>query len=78
MDQQSSPNGEVMPGISMRNGPVEEDTPMKDVNANLANGAAKRKVRGSLNRPDYADAESNGDDDEPLVCLQPTSSTDHD
>lgn len=70
MDRQIPTNGEVMPGISMANGDVKvEDTPMKDGNDNLANGSghAKRKVRDSLSRPDYADAESS-DDDLPLVC----------
>ena len=70
MDKQMPTNGEVQPGISMANGPVtEQDTKMSDVNGAMTNGAvpAKRKVRESLARPDYADAESS-DDDQPMVC----------
>jgi len=44
----------------------EEDTAMANTNGTLTNGAAKRKVRESLARPSYADAESS-DDDVPLV-----------
>ncbi|KAK5056628.1 hypothetical protein LTR84_012160 [Exophiala bonariae] len=68
MDRQIPTNGTVLPGISMANGIVEEkdDTKMTDVNGSLTNGAAKRKVRESLARPSYADAESS-DDDQPLI-----------
>lgn len=68
MDRQIPTNGAVLPGISMANGIIEEkgDTKMTEVNGNLTNGAAKRKVRESLARPSYADAESS-DDDQPLV-----------
>lgn len=68
MDRQIPTNGAVLPGISMVNGIIkeEEDTVMADANGTLTNGAAKRKVRESLARPSYADAESS-DDDQPLV-----------
>lgn len=67
MDRQIPTNGTVVPGISMVNGIVkDEDIKMADVNGTLTNGAAKRKVRESLGRPSYADAESS-DDDVPLV-----------
>lgn len=65
MGKQSLINGEVEPGISIRNGPVtENDIPMKDVDA-TANGT-KRKVRDSTGISSYAEAESS-DDDMPLV-----------
>jgi hypothetical protein len=54
-----------MPGVSMAHGEVkiEPASPShtKDVLANGA-AAAKRKVRDSIMRPDYADTESSGDD----------------
>ena len=69
MDKKLPSNGTVQPGISLANGPVSEDTNMKDVNGSMTNGAApvKRKARESLARPKYADSESS-DDDQPLVC----------
>lgn len=74
MDRQIPTNGEVMPGISMAHGEVKvQDTPMTDSRNDLTNGAAvaKRKVRESLTRPSYAEAESS-DDDQPLVCDPPS------
>ena len=59
-----------MPGISISHGEVKmEDAPDSKNKESLLNGAAaaKRKVRESLTRPDYVDAESS-DDDLPLVC----------
>lgn len=70
MDKQLPTNGNVQPGISLVNGPVrEEDVKMPDVNGTTTNGAvpAKRKVRESLARPNYADSESSDDDDVPLI-----------
>ncbi len=77
MDRQIPTNGKVMPGISMAHGNVTvEDAPRKDPKDNLVNGAAaaKRKVRESLMRPSYAEAESS-DDDLPLVCDPPSPCT---
>jgi hypothetical protein len=59
-----------MPGISISHGEVKvENASPSDNKGDLANGAgaAKRKFRESLARPDYADEESS-DDDIPLVC----------
>ena len=69
MDRAVPPNGDVLPGISIRNGPVQEvDTPMPDANGVEANGGpAKRKIRESLMKPSYADAETSEEDDKPLV-----------
>ena len=64
MDKQIPSNGHVMPGVSIRNGPVTEDTAMPDVNGAAS---AKRKARESMARPKYAESESS-DDDKPLVC----------
>ena len=64
MDKQTPSNGHVMPGVSIRNGPVTEDTKMPDVNGAAS---AKRKARESMARPNYAESESS-DDDKPLVC----------
>lgn len=64
-----------MPGISIRNGPVQEiDTPMHDANGGETNrGPVKRKVRDSLTRPSYADAVSSEEDDKPLVWTKAPS-----
>lgn len=71
MDKVMPSKGVVQPGISLANGPViVEDSKMGGVNGEaMTNGAvsAKRRVRESFVRPDYADAEST-DDDQPLVC----------
>lgn len=77
MDKALPSNGVVQSGISIRNGPVEEvDAVMIDVNEAHTNGHAKRKVRESLNKPSYADADSS-DDDEPLVRAKPFSCPSH-
>lgn len=85
MDRAMPSNGAVMPGISIRNGPMEEvDSPMPDANGVDKNGAGpvKRKGRESLTRPSYAESESS-EDDKPLVGsfevihLTPTSMTDN-
>lgn len=63
MDQKQPTNGETLPGVSIRNGPVTEDVLMKDVN-----GSASNSVKRKVSRPSYADAESS-DDDKPIVRL---------
>lgn len=63
-------NGQLEPGISIRNGPVE---PM-DVDAPATNGAmnGKRKSRASVNGTCYKEASgSSDDDDKPLVRPPP-------
>ena len=69
MDRAVPSNRDVLPGISIRNGPVHEiDTPMPDANGLETNrGPVKRKVRESFTRPSYADAETSEEDDKPLV-----------
>lgn len=69
MDKANPSNGHVQPGISIRNGPVEDhDHHMPDVNGAEVNGSTtKRKSRGSLAKPSYAEAESSDEDDQPLV-----------
>ena len=70
MDKVVPSNSVVQPGISIRNGPVEQmDTPMTDGNEVQTNGHTKRKARESLNRASYAEGESS-DTDEPLVRAQ--------
>ena len=77
MDKALPSNAVVQPGISIRNGPVEQvDTLMTDGNEALTNGHSKRKVRESLNKPSYAEAESS-DDDEPLVRAKTISCPSH-
>lgn len=68
MDRHNPTNGEVTPGISIRNGPVldQNDIPMKDLPTTVNGTAAKRKTRESMDKPSYAEAESS-DDDVPLV-----------
>lgn len=77
MDKTNPSNGHVKPGISIRNGPMENhDHHTPDVNGvNGVNGVntngstSKRKSRGSLVKPTYAEADSSDDDDQPLVRL---------
>jgi len=52
-------------GISIRNGPIEEDS---DDDAPLVNGNGKRKSRSSIAKVSYK-ADSDSDDSRPLVCL---------
>ena len=69
-DKAARSNGTVLPGVSIRHGPVQQiDVSMPDANAVDANGisATKRKSRESIVRPSYAEAESS-EDDKPLVC----------
>ena len=75
MDKALPSNGEVKPGISLMNGPVMEvDTEMKDADGDVnGSGPSKRKSRGSLARPSYAEPESSEDDDQPLVRFLPPS-----
>lgn len=59
-------NGHVVPGVSIRMGPVEE----MDVDSPVANGNmnGKRKSRTSLtNGKTYKEETSSEDDDKPLV-----------
>jgi DNA topoisomerase-1 len=69
MDRESPSGDHVMPGVSIRNGPMEVDEPSTNGNAN-----GKRKSRASLtNGKSYKDASSSEEDDKPLVRLQPVS-----
>ncbi|KAF2200199.1 hypothetical protein GQ43DRAFT_84080 [Delitschia confertaspora ATCC 74209] len=72
MNNGNSPNGDVDPGVSIRNGPVEEmdvDTPQVNGNTN-----GKRKSRGSLtNGKSYKEASSSEEDDKPLSKRRRTS-----
>ena len=69
MDKANPSNRHVQPGISIRNGPMEDhDHHMPDVNGVEINGStSKRKSRGSLAKPSYAEAESSDEDEQPLV-----------
>jgi DNA topoisomerase-1 len=69
------PSGDVVqPGISLRNGPVEEmDVDQPPTKGTQSNGAAngKRKGRQTLsNGKSYKEATSDEEDDKPLVCLR--------
>lgn len=74
MDKAYPSGNDVQPGISLRNGPVEEmdvdEPPTKGGRANgIVNG--KRKGRQTLsNGKSYKDATSDEEDDKPLVCLR--------
>lgn len=76
MDRALPSNGDVLPGISIRNGPVQEvDIPMPDANGvEVGGGPVKRKARESLNRPSYAEPETSEDDNKPLVWRAAVSS----
>lgn len=71
MDKAIPSTAHVQPGISIRNGPMEDhDHHMPDLNGVEWNGStSKRKSRGSLVKPSYAEAGSSDGDEEPLVCL---------
>ena len=58
-----------MPGISIRNGPIDEDVEMKNTDDKQTNGVGlqKRKARDVSGRPSYAESEATDDDDIPLV-----------
>ncbi|KAL9106432.1 MAG: hypothetical protein Q9227_008520 [Pyrenula ochraceoflavens] len=73
MDKTLPSNGNIQPGVSLMNGPLMEvDTEMKDVDGEVnGNGLSKRKSRGSMARPSYAEPESS--DDEPLNKRRRTS-----
>lgn len=70
MDQALPSSGATKPGVSIRNGPVEEmdvDSPQKNGNVN-----GKRKTRASLtngktNGKTYKEESSSEEDDKPLV-----------
>jgi DNA topoisomerase I len=71
MNKKIPSNDHVRPGISIRNGPMEAvDRQMTDVNGIETNGStSKRKSRDSLAKPSYAEQDTSGEDDEPLVCV---------
>jgi DNA topoisomerase-1 len=76
MDKQTS-NHATAPGISIRNGPVEEMNVDDADKAPRSNGvaAAKRKARSSVtNGKSYKEStSSDSDDNKPLVCRVPTN-----
>ena len=74
MDEAYPSGNTVQPGISLRNGPVEEmdvdEPPKKGAQLNGA-GNGKRKGRQTLsNGKNYKEASSDEEDDKPLVCLR--------
>ncbi|ERF73672.1 DNA topoisomerase 1 [Endocarpon pusillum Z07020] len=75
LDKANPSKDHVQPGISIRNGPMEDhDHHMPDVNGVEINGStSKRKSRGSLAKPSYAEAESSDEDNQPLSKRQRTS-----
>ncbi|KAI9812403.1 MAG: DNA topoisomerase 1 [Pycnora praestabilis] len=82
MDQAIPSGDNVKPGVSLRNGPLEEmDVDGPDSTAPHTNGAAngKRKARQSLsNGKNYKEASSeDDDDDEPLSKRRRTSASKH-
>lgn len=72
MDDQFPSNGRVEPGVSLRNGPIEElDAPETNGSA-----AGKRKSRTSLGKSvSYAEVGSSEEDEKPLV--RPAGNLDH-
>ncbi|KAK7541044.1 DNA topoisomerase 1 [Phyllosticta citribraziliensis] len=63
MDKETTvSNGQLEPGLSIRNGPVEQ----MDVDGSATNGAmnGKRKSRASINGACYKEASSSSDDDD--------------
>lgn len=65
MDESASRTQPSAPGISIRNGPIDDDS----MDVDHPNGTAKRKSRSSIgNKVSYKD-ESDSDDEIPLVGL---------
>ncbi|RMZ78073.1 hypothetical protein DV737_g4042, partial [Chaetothyriales sp. CBS 132003] len=76
LDRQNPSDGhDLHPGISIRNGPLADDSARHDVAGPAASGSvpAKRKVRESAAKPKYTEQESS-DDDVPLVKKRKTVS----
>jgi DNA topoisomerase I len=66
LDKSAPKRTSGMAGLSVRNGPVEDDG--MDLDPPSTNGASKRKSRSSLPKVSYKD-ESDSDDAQPLVSL---------
>lgn len=68
MDKAAAKSDYAPAGVSIRNGPITEDS--MDIDEPLTNGNAKRKSRTSTSKTvNYKDDGSEGDsDEEPLVC----------
>ena len=69
MDKANPAGKNTAPGISIRNGPVEEmDVDGPGMHGHAPNGTAKRKVRNSMgNEKTYKETSDDEDDDRPLV-----------
>lgn len=71
MDKANPAGNNIAPGISIRNGPVEEmDVDGPSRHGQGPNGTIKRKVRnsnGNGNRKNYKEASDDEEDDRPLV-----------
>ena len=75
MDKTLPSSGAFEPGISIRNGPVQEvDVDIPDRTTN-AIGSSKRKSRENGPKKSYAEAGSSEDDDKPLVGTSMFSAT---
>jgi DNA topoisomerase-1 len=76
MDNGAPSNGDTIPGISIRNGPIEDaDVDMQDAGSDAnGSGLSKRKSRGSAGKiKSYAEPDSSGEDDKPLVRHIPSA-----
>ncbi|KAJ4206297.1 DNA topoisomerase 1 [Fusarium falciforme] len=65
MDRSMPRDAAKLVGLSVRNGPVQDD-PM-DVDGPVTNGATKRKSRTSITKVNYKDNDSDSEDGAPLV-----------
>ncbi|KAH7329274.1 hypothetical protein B0I35DRAFT_419826 [Stachybotrys elegans] len=75
LDRSTSKRTSGMAGLSVRNGPVEDDG--MDIDLPTTNGASKRKSRSSLPKVSYKD-ESDSDDARPLAKRQRKVDSDSD
>jgi DNA topoisomerase-1 len=68
MDREGARSDYAPAGVSIRNGPVTEDS--MDVDEPVTNGNAKRKARNSTSKPvNYnMGGSDSSDEDVPLVC----------
>ncbi|KAF7547226.1 hypothetical protein G7046_g9067 [Stylonectria norvegica] len=68
MDRAGPSKNTALAGLSVRNGPVQDDD--MDIDAPHTNGLHKRKSRNSLPTINYKDNDSESDDDAPLAKRQ--------
>ncbi|KAF4998140.1 hypothetical protein FDECE_11875 [Fusarium decemcellulare] len=73
MDRSVPDSGSKTAGLSIRNGPILDDS--MDIDGPATNGATKRKSRNSITKVNYKDNDSDSDDDVPMAKRQKKQNT---